>query len=250
MTRINIDPNIKIEFKGLKLDGFLDTGRNMQWFMEPDFGVPAKLLLEEPKPEPKYERGVAIHHLWTAVAKTIDIRHPDASVEVNLYTEYRAVAEDTRIAFVLNNLRDTTNPNERLHGFIHNGIVADWPGYEAAALYIAGLWSIYLVHEGLELTRYKTKHACNDVEISGRSSWMGYHKFDPSCSDCARANMVYDAHAPYRGHQHQLGRIMRDIHAGVAIVIGDDEAKRLLDASRKRAQDEVANEMIAWEPGT
>ncbi len=184
-----------------------------------------------PGPE-EIKRRAAVRRLWTAFLKTVRVRHPDPRVNIELILGYMRDTGEPAILFSMSSLRDTGNPDRRiLDGFLHFAKVGwAWPGEQAAGAYIAALWSLYMIHEALELTTFKEQNWPRRLD----------HMEKP----------VIDAHDVNGFHQKTLAYQTNDIPATIDWALGLGAGRKLVDENADRARQDVENEMNPWNPGT
>jgi hypothetical protein len=104
-------------------------------------------------------RGQALTRLWQHALSTLNIRYLDPDVHLVIEVEHHSVFDDqTHITFRLFNVRDTSNLEAKIRqpgGLILPCNPGYWPGLEVAQIYLTAVWTVFLMHEAMELVTYR-----------------------------------------------------------------------------------------------
>lgn len=180
----------------------------------------------------------AIVRLWTQAASELRVRHPDPRVNVDLVVKKSYDQMDIR--FKMENLRDTTDPDVNFtagRGFSHLlRFPVQWPGYEVARVYLTAGWTLYMIHEGLELVTFKS------------NTWP-FEK-NRLYRNTIRERPVVDAHDDYGAHQKAISTGLENIASTLDWVLGLGNGQKMVEAHAERAAKELAAELDPWQPGT
>lgn len=147
----------RADFAYKSLAGLEDVPVDIEAVKEAERQRAAEKAYQEELSRQREAKAEALANLWRSAICDLDIRHPDPKVIVRPWVE----ANTTRgplVHIAMDNLTDTGNPDKKMTmGFEQRGVPIGWPGLEVARVYIVGLWTLYLVHEALELVTYKNR---------------------------------------------------------------------------------------------
>lgn len=91
----------------------------------------------------------ALRRLWAHAIRDMEIIHHDPRVAVRLGVS--ASWGEIEVRMDARGTRDTIDRDQFLREFGMSLKTADWPGYRAARIAIAGAWAMYMQHEVHEL---------------------------------------------------------------------------------------------------
>lgn len=191
-------------------------------------------------------RNRALQRLWQGVADELEVRHPDPQCKVVVEFKNEELITGCHGNFVMTNAPDSNDPGMRmLAAFRMNITVRSWPGKRAAALWLLGAWTQYVMHEVTELVTWKEKHN-SEVPASH------LHRWDSRRSPYPDWSRVIDVHQSINEplsmhHWDDMGTIQngRDgwLEKGIGLVIGADAAKQLIEAGAADAAKEFEREV-------
>lgn len=203
----------------------------------------------------------AVRRLWRHALDGVRVRHPDPRVDVRLGTA--VYSGEMVVEFRMYNMRDTSDPDRLMGaGFRHYGAVGwNWPGLGPARTYTAALWSLYMVHEALELTTLRER--AWDVPPEETGVWERACQ----CGLCVKAgapaaryfaegqrrmeDAIVSAHDSMGAPQRSIASsATRDLARTMDYVLGLGQGRLMLDEWAERARMDVENEIEPWEPGT
>jgi hypothetical protein len=188
---------------------------------------------------PEFEvRKRALNNLWRSVTGSLDFRHPDPNVHVEIVT--KGIANDDRyirINIEMRNLRDTRDldriqsSNEQTWAF---GMPLDatlWPGRRLAEVALAGTWVAYLSHETLELAQRRP--------MPGDPAHMRRALVDPHGMDADCGYICDIVERAFRGRYTDLDKLL----ATAGLAVGRERADAIWAACRGRAELDMRNEV-------
>lgn len=168
----------------------------------------------------------ALERLWSHAAGELRIEHPDPNVYMDLVVN-SAWGESVAIRMYMRNLRDTSNRDrfqDRSFSMVLNASV--WPGYELARISIVGAWSLYIMHECMELAVTRsTRNAVVDP----------HHENYPNDSNGKYGRFIQDQLSSALNGSGRIDQIV----AAAAFIIGPSNARDILARDKEKAKREL-----------